>query len=66
MNYLDYKQLTESDFFKNKFAKKEKEEEEKLNKSENDVNFNQKIKEINSAPALIYKLLITKLKKIMK
>ena len=32
MNYLDYKQLTESEFFKNKFAKKEKEEKEKLNK----------------------------------
>ena len=55
INYLDYKQLTESDFFKNKFAKKEKEkekeeEEQKLNKSENDFIFKQKIKEMNSAP----------------
>ena len=51
MNYLDYKQLTESNFFKNKFAQKEKEEkEQKLNKSENDFNFKQKIRELNSAP----------------
>ena len=51
MNYLDYKKLTETDFFKNKFAQKEKEEmEQKLNKSENDLNFKQKIRELNSAP----------------
>ena len=50
MNYLDYKQLTESEFFKNKFAKKEKEEKEKLNKSENNYNFEKKVKELNSAP----------------
>ena len=53
INYLDYKKLTESEFFKNKFAQKEKEKEEKeykLNKSENDYNFKQKIKEMNSAP----------------
>ena len=63
MNYLDYKQLTESDFFKNKFAKKEKEEEEKLNKSENDVNFNQKIKEINSAPTPNIQIINNKIEK---
>ena len=54
MNNLDYKQLTESDFFKNKLAKKEKEEQDEknnlLNKSENNHNFKQKIRELNSAP----------------
>ena len=51
MNYLDYKKLTESEFFKNKILQKEKEEkEQKLNKSENDYIFKQKIKEMNSAP----------------
>ena len=50
LNYLDYKKLTETDFFKNKFAKKEKEEkQQKLNKTEN--NFEHKLKELNSAPA---------------
>ena len=52
MNNLDYKQLTESDFFKNKIAKKEKEEKEEknniLNKSENNQNFKQKIRELNA------------------
>ena len=54
MNNLDYKQLTESDFFKNKLAKKEREEKEErnniLNKSENNYNFKQKLRELNSAP----------------
>ena len=53
ITYLDYKKLTETEFFKNKLAKKriEKEEENNiLNKSENNGNFKQKIKELNSAP----------------
>ena len=53
MNNLDCKQLTESDFFKNKIAKREKKEKEReniFNKTENNYNFKQKIRELNSAP----------------
>ena len=54
ITYLDYKKLTETEFFKNKLAKKRIEKEEEanniLNKSENNNNFKQKIKELNSAP----------------
>lgn len=54
ITYLDYKKLTETEFFKNKLAKKRIENEEAgnniLNNSENNNNFKQKIKELNSAP----------------
>ena len=58
MNYIDYKKITDTDFFKKKLALKEKEEKEEkeekinniLNKTENNLNFKQKIKELNSAP----------------